>query len=362
MDTIPKKWHVAENGMSLPVAQRRVNCLAMAAFAMSFASLVHGATPLDIEVAMEPGVAITAPQQWAQLLGKLDLGRVRLRGVQPNDQPKVTATESRIEVLAILSRRNELVLPKRRFKVSDVAALRKYFAELPARAAEGDAPRGRFDLTEEQFRSLYGDLSQMVDFNTTGMSVAEMLRRIEDQLATPMEIDGVTQSLLNDSAISRELRGVSAGAAMAIALREEGFALEPAKPATEPLRLNVIRYDRDTDTWPVGWKSEASPRQVAPKMFESLNIEISGYTLTQALDALKPRLGVPIILDAWILEREDIQLDQVQVMHPKEKTYLKKAVDRILSQARLAGDLRVDELGQPFYWVTQFGKDSVRAE
>lgn len=348
--------------MSLPVTSRRFYCLALTVFALSVGSPSDAASPIDVEVAMEPGVPITAPQEWARLLGKLDLTRVRLRGIQADDQPKVTATESRIDVVAILSSRNELILPKRRFKASDVVALRKYFTELPARAAEGDAPRGRFDLTEEQFRTLYDDLSQVVAFSTTGKSVTELLRRIENQFATPIERDAITDTVLNDSTIRIELQGMSAGAALAIALRQEGYALKPTKPLAQPLRLMVIRYDRDTETWPVGWKSEASPRQLAPKLFEFLNIEISGYTLAQALDALKPRLGVPVLMDTWILEQEDIRPDQVQVKHPKGKTYLKKAVDRILTQARLGGELRVDELGQPFYWVTRFGNDSLRAE
>jgi hypothetical protein len=40
---------------------------------------------------------------------------------------------------------------------------------------------------------------------------------------------------------------------------------------------------------------------------------------------------------------------------------VRRAVDSILSQGRLAGELRVDEAGQPFYWITQFDKDSPRA-
>jgi hypothetical protein len=37
-------------------------------------------------------------------------------------------------------------------------------------------------------------------------------------------------------------------------------------------------------------------------------------------------------------------------------------VDRLLSQARLASELRVDEGGNAFFWITQFGPQSPRAE
>ncbi len=344
----------------------RLLALLALACSLRWATPACAAPPMYVEVAIEPGAPITAPQEWARLLGKMGLGRVQIRSARPDDQPKIAVQQSttgpRVKVVAILSRRGELVLPNRRFKSHDLAAMRKYFEELPADALEGDAERGRFHLTVKQFQTVYGDFSEPVDFSTTGKTTAELLRRLAEKFATPVERDRASETLLSDSPLTMELRGMSAGVSLALALRQKGLALKPEKPRGEPLQIRVIRYDRAVETWPVGWKSKASPRQLAPKMFEFLNIEIAGYSLTQSLDALKPRLGVPVILDQWILKREDIQPNQVQVKLPQGKTYLKKAVDRILSQARLAGELRVDELGQPFYWVTQFGKDSLRAE
>jgi len=349
--------------MSLAVANRRIVGLAVWLF-MSFcgASLV-GAAQIEIQVAMEQGVPITAPQEWAKLLGKLGLGRVQLRSARSGDRPEATlGAGDRIKVVAILTRRGELVLPKRRFKSHDLAALRKYFQDLPIDLAEGDDARGRFDLNEKQFRAIYADLSRLIDFSTAEMSRAKLLSRLAEKFAMPLEIDPVAKVMLSSAPLAIELRGKAAGTGLALVLRQEGLALQPEKPRGKPLRIRVIRYDRAVETWPVGWKSEGVSRQLAPKMFETLNIEIDGYSLTQALDALKPRLGVEVVMDDWLLKRKEIDPDKVQVKLKRGKTYLKKAVDRILSQARLSGEMRVDELGQPFYWVTQFGKDSLRAE
>ncbi len=348
--------------MSFWFSSTRLPAVLALALLLHFSDPACGALPIDIEVAMAPGVPITAPQEWAKLLGKMGLARVRLRSVRPDDQPQITATESRIQVLTILSRKNELILPDRRFKSYHQTALRKYFEDLPGKLAEGDEPRGRFDLTDKQFRVVYDDFSKLVDFSTIGMTRAELLRRFAKKFAAPTEFDPVAKIRLSNSPLTRELRDMTAGMSLALVLRQEGLALKPEKPHGEPLRVRVILYDRAVETWPVGWKSEAVARQLAPKMFEFLTLEISGYSLTQALDALKPRLGVPVIMDQWILNRKEIKPDEVQVKLKRGKTYLKKAVDRILNQARLEGEMRVDELGQPFYWVTQFGEDSLRAE
>jgi len=349
--------------MSLAIANRRGIALAVWLFTNFCGVCQVGAAQIEIQVVMEPGVSITAPQEWAKLLGNLGLGRVQLRSARSGDRPEVTlGAGDRIKVVAILNRRSELVLPKRRFKSHDLAALRKYFQDLPIDLAEGDEERGRFDLNEKQFRTIYADLSKLIDFSTIDMSRAKLLSRAAKKFATPLEFDPVAKAMLSSAPLAVELRGKAAGTGLALVLRQEGIALKPEKPRGEPLRLRVIRYDRAVETWPVGWKSEAVSRQLAPKMFETLNIEIDGYSLTQALDALKPRLGIEVVMDEWLLKRKEIEPDKVQVKLKRGKTYLKKAVDRILSQARLSGEMRVDELGQPFYWVTQFGKDSLRAK
>ncbi len=348
--------------MSLGIADRRILALAAWLVTSFYGSSLYGAPRIELQIAMAPGVPITAPQAWAKRLGKMGLARVQLRSARPDDRPQITATASRIQILALLSPGNELILPKRKFKAHHLTALRKFFKDLPLNMAEGDDPRGRFNLTEKQFQAIYDDLSNLVDFSTAAMGKKKLLHRLVEKLATPVEFDPVAIALLSDAPLTRELRGMAAGMALALALREEGLALKPEKPRGGPLRIRVVRYDKALETWPVGWKSEASPRQLAPKMFEFLNLEISGHSLTQTLDALAPRLGVPVIMDKWALKHEEIKPDQVLVKLKRGKTYLKKAVDRILSQARLSGEMRVDELGQPFYWVTRFGEDSLRAE
>ncbi len=321
--------------------------------------------PIHLEVAMEAGVPITAPQEWAKLLGKLDLRRVRLRSARADDQPAIEISEStagpRIKLLGILNRRNELLLPKHRFKPHDLSVMRAYFEQLAAEGTEADADLGRFGLTKKQFFAVHADFSRVVAFSTKDLTAAEVLRKLDEKFSLPVIRSKGTNSRLNRSPLGIELRHMAAGTALAMALRQEGLALRPEKPRGKPLQLRIVPYDSTLETWPVGWKSEVSIRQLAPKMFESLTIEIASHTLAQVLDVLTPRLGVPLILDRWTLEKNAIDPSKIEVKISRGKTYAKRAVDRILSQARLAGELRVDEQGHPFYWVTQFGKESLRA-
>ena len=192
--------------MSLRMANQSLICFAVPIFMAFFGVAVQGGLPIEIEVATEPGVAVTAPQEWARLLGKMDLARVRVRSARPGDQPQIRVQESapgsRVMVLAILSQRNELVLPRHRFKSHDSAALRKFFEELPANAGEASAERGRFDLTEKQFRIVHGELSQIVDFSTQGKTAEDLLLRLAQNFATPVVRDPVVDALLSNSPLT----------------------------------------------------------------------------------------------------------------------------------------------------------------
>lgn len=352
--------------MNIRATTFRLISLGAVAFACLGGSVATAALPIDIEVAMESGLPITAPQEWAKLLGKLDLNRVRLRSVRADDEPTMEVNESvvglRIKLVAILTRRNELVLPKRKFRAHNLSALKTYFEQLAAEGTEVDADRGRFDLTEKQFMTVHADFSKTVEFSTKDLTAAEVLQRLAAKFKLPVVSTIAAKSRLDGDPLGVELRDMATGTALAIALRRGGLALKPEKPTGGSLQLRVLLYNPQIETWPVGWKSEAIKPKLAPKMFESLTIEIANFTLTEALTAIIPRLGVPLILDQWILDQLEIDPDKVEVKYPRRKVYLKRAVDKILSQARLVGELRVDEQGNVFYWVTQFGKNSLRAE
>jgi hypothetical protein len=111
----------------------------------------------------------------------------------------------------------------------------------------------------------------------------------------------------------------------------------------------------------VGWKPLGSPRQAAPAMYRVTNIEIENFTLAKALEALAPHMDVPMVLDQHTIATREIDPAAAAVRFPRTKTFVRRAVDSILSQSKLAGELRIDEAGQPFYWITQFGPDSPRA-
>jgi hypothetical protein len=72
-------------------------------------------------------------------------------------------------------------------------------------------------------------------------------------------------------------------------------------------------------------------------------------------------MGISLLLDHHAIGQMGSDFREVEVKFPNRKTYIRSAVDSILAQGRVSGELRVDEAGRPFYWITKFGPTSPRA-
>lgn len=324
------------------------------------------ALPIELEVAAEGDAPFGAIQEWNKVLATMDLARVRLRGANGSDEPKVDVQvlsgQKHYTVVGLLNRNDELVLPGGRFGQGDRTQLKRYFEELPKRQSDAGKEDVRFGLTQEQFARVFDELSKPVEIPTLDGSPHELLAALTKDVPFPVEGDIAMKAHLRDAAPFRaQMKGLSVGTTLAAMLRGAGLQFAPDTLGHEPLTLRVVPLDPAVESWPVGWAPPRGPRLTAPAMYEFRNIEISNFTLAAALDALQPFMKAPIVIDQHVVAARGIDLAKVQVKYPRQKTYVRRAVDFVLSQGRLAGDLREDEAGTPFYWATQFGKDSPRA-
>jgi hypothetical protein len=87
-----------------------------------------------------------------------------------------------------------------------------------------------------------------------------------------------------------------------------------------------------------------------------LNVEIENTPLAGALDAIRTRLDLPLLFDHNSLVRHRIDPTEIHVSLPAGRTYYQGALDRLLNQAQLKSDLRVDEADRPFLWISTLKK------
>ncbi|MGD9647552.1 MAG: hypothetical protein AB7U73_17690, partial [Pirellulales bacterium] len=97
-------------------------------------------------------------------------------------------------------------------------------------------------------------------------------------------------------------------------------------------------------------------RELVPKLFEFLNVEIDGISVGEAVANIAPRLEVPVLYDRAALARHDIDVNSVDAAIPAKRTSYSLLLNRLLFQARLKYELRVDDGNRPFVWITTIKK------
>lgn len=313
--------------------------------------------PLSMEIVTEAGLAVTAPQRWLEVLGKLGVDNLQIRSARAGEKAEIindgTAEAPRYRVRGILTSRDQLVLPGGRFSRTDRADIADWLDKVRSGGQEGLRPKqvAAFGLSPEELVELHKTLAAKVGFSTAGQTPKEVVRKLALQLPLGVKIDPAAVAAFDgETTVLEELRDVSAGTALAVVLRPLGLIMAPEKRPTLHLQITDVRNREES--WPIGWPSEQTEREVLPKLYEFLPVEIAETPLAEVLSAIQGRLQVPFVYDQNSLARQRIDPAAVKVSFPAKRTYYKKVIDTVLFHARLKAEVRVDEAGQPLLWVT----------
>ena len=77
---------------------------------------------------------------------------------------------------------------------------------------------------------------------------------------------------------------------------------------------------------------------------EKLPVKIVDMPVTRVLNALQPRIEVPILFDRNGLAAKQIQLDETLVSFSSERTFYKRVFERVLFKARAEVEVRLDDV------------------
>jgi hypothetical protein len=330
---------------------------------LSSAPATPRATParlarIDMEVSLEPGLSPTASHDWHRILTDLKVDGVRLRGAKPTDKPEITtsgtATAPTYKVMARLSGSSVLTVPGGRFQTSDRAGLGAWLTKLreegPARAAGG--PRLPFGLTQDEFGQVSKDLTQLVRFSTVGKTPTEVIDKLATSLAIPLTADRAQAALLKAApAVDVELQGLSSGTAAAYVLNNAGLALAPRSGRGQPLGYAIINADGKEQRWPIGLPPVRPKTELAPKMFETVPVELDEVEISTLLEHISERTKLPVLTDRRSLAKVNVDLATTVVSLPKKNLVYASVLDRTLGPKFLEYEIRVDDAGKPFLFI-----------
>ena len=318
---------------------------------------------VQLELVGDAQGSALAFQQWLQVLSRAGVKNVRIRSADHSGGAVPAADKVGIDVqgtqenrlyvvTGIVKSSEELLLPAGRFSPRDAARLARWLDDLAKHGPEElREPRSAFGLTRERFEQVRNALARPVGFPTRGMPRREAVEKIGRGLSLPLEMDPKLAKTLEEDKVGEELSDLSCGTALAYVLRPVGLCLVPRESGKSTV-CSVIKAEPKLEVWPVGWEPEKPQPEVLPALYEFHDVNIQRVSAATALEEIGKRLKVPVLVDHNALARHGIDPAKAIVSHPDSRTTYSLALRKILFQAKLKSELRVDEAGKPFLWVS----------
>jgi len=313
---------------------------------------------VELELVTDEQVPITSQQDWLRRLARVGVANLRIRAGRGGDRAHVEVRGPQSApvyvVTGVITSGGEILVPGGRFRPGEAARLAQWLEELGRLGPPEQRPqKSAFGLTPEAFGRVHDDLARPVGFSTKGMRRADVVGRIGRELLLPLRVSPGAIPRGEEGKLAEELSGLTRGTALAYLLRPVGLCLVPRESAGGGPEYVIVRpRGPDLEAWPVGWKAKKPKKDLVPGMFEFLNVNIKGVTVAKVLEEVGARLKVPILPDYNAMARHGIEPDKVFVSLPQTRTTYSLVLRKVLFQARLKSELRVDEAGKPLLWIT----------
>jgi hypothetical protein len=339
---------------------------ALGSAAPGFAQQAKGT--IELEVLLGPGVSPIEAQKWGEMLEGIPVENLSLRSGQPGEMEKLdnygTAERPLYKIKGILTDRGQLLVPGGTFGFGDKAKLIEYLNTLKTKGdgALFDKPK-MFGLGSKDLVETYKVLQVALTEETKGRPSKEVILEILKLAGCKSTASAdAKKAILVEQPVLDELKGLSAGTALASVLRPLGLVFYPSLGADKSPVINMIDVRETKEPWPIGWPLNKAPHVAVPNYRQQINVSFDGTPFREVMDAIAGRLGAPILFDhnSMVRNRFDAETDAVTL--PEEKLSYARILEKVSLPRRLGFEMRMDEAGAPFIWIHSKGRPKVASE
>ena len=319
---------------------------------------LSGARRIELEVFMERGVEATDAHRWMESLRTTGLDSIRFRTAKPGDRIHVTSQGKndniRYQVTGALTPSGHLKLPGGEFTRGNRPDFIHWVENLRIHGSEiATARSAAFGLTPRQAKQVFDVLSLKVDTSTQGESAKFTIEQISNALSIKIDISPTASLMLaEDTTVQQQYRDLTSGTVMAAILRPLNLALVPQNKSEQGLTLSILEVRQSKESWPIGWSTSRKLLKTVPKLMERVEVEIQDQPLVTVVTAISKRIDVPLLWNHHDITRLGIDPQEITVSFPAKRTYYKRILDHVLARGKLNMEIRVDEAGQPFVWIS----------
>ena len=351
-------------------------CLLMAVTVLYFSAMVTrnaaaldetASSPrlLDVEVVIQSQTSHRLKaQEWGRVLQGLGY-TVKFREARPGDVTGVEDLEEggllQTRIVAGMVQDGAIQIGKQRFTADNPEPLLRFFEEVKTYGA-GGPPNANpsWGLSPDQFREVTQLLAQPV---TESIELRSSVLAIE-----AIGLPGNMRMLFTDAsrslALGRqpaslpeslELQGFSKGTAIAIVLAQYGLGFRPKPVGPGRYDLEIDRGDETSNLWPVGWKPEQSYSEILPAYLKAIPLDVEDVEVDKLIGAVAEKLQLPFYTSNFVLHASKLNLSELKYTRKNVRISPFRLLTAVGDKLELGFDVRVDEAGKMFLWVTTAG-------
>jgi hypothetical protein len=326
-------------------------------FAIATVGLCQAAASTRLEVFADRQAPITAQHEWLQRLAEVGVTDLRFRAQEPGDAIGIEKSELAGDIVyrvtARLDSRSNLVFPGAVFRIGEARQVTAWLKDLAEKGPlESREKKAAFGLTESQFKRLQLGLAKPNSLVAKDLDRAEAIRRIVEQSAVPIRVRPKLLALAEGEKIQDELAGLSSGTTLSYLLQSAELCLVPKMEGSGGVVCEISALRSGAEIWPIGWTPEKSIPELLPKLYQTFNANVDGVPVQKVLDAIGKRLETPFLVDRIAMARYHMDLTKMMTTLPPTRTTYNSLLRKVLAQAKMRFEVRVDDAGNPFLWIT----------
>ena len=293
-------------------------------------------------------------QQWGRELSGAGFQSVQVRAGASADALDIQPLGAGFySASGMLTKNNQLLVTGgRRFSLSECRQVKPYLEEKILEMEQAEAEEKEEKAAEGAQDALLRELSVPVGFRTKGFPRKLVLKQMLQEFRLPIRVpSGLKKAFDPEDLVEEELKGVARGTALAYVLRYIGYCVQPENAEDGRLALRIVSApNADAKKMiPIGY---AAPRTTVDELSESFEANVDGASAKRVLDSLQDRLDVPFLYDYNSMAGLGIEPADVVIHQRPGKITYRRLLDAVLFQAQLQREIRVDEAGKVFFWIT----------
>ena len=317
---------------------------------------------LDVEVLIQSQTSFRIKaQEWGRVLQDLGYG-VKFRearagespGVEDRDQGDLRSTR----VVAAMAPDGSIRIANHQFTVDNPKPLTLLLEEIRRYGASGPPNASpTWGLTDEQFREVTQLLGPPVENSVELQSPVLAIESIGLPDNMRMKFTDASRTLAlgrrpESAPESLELQTFSKGSAIAIVLAQYGLGFRPKFVAPGQYDLEIDGGNEANNLWPIGWKPEQSFSEILPAYFKAIPLDVEDVEVEKLVGAVAEKMQLPFFSSAHALNEKGLQINSLKYTRKDDRISPSRLLTAVGDKLELGFDVRVDEAGKMFLWVT----------